>query len=219
MTTRFDIERALEFAHLPAASVSVLMWLCTRMDSGSTTIPPGHSPSLTRLARMTKLHRRTVMRHLILLESAGWVSRKRPELHLARTLHRTTHYSVMIPGSYQQAEKLGAGNPGSRDTEPRELGAESPKARGTVPHEPGKPDPYQSGELTEIARQELEKRTGKPISDEWAGRVAAQLAAEPDVRNPAGWIRHRISTAPDPGLFLPTPGPPPYIAPPRRPDD
>jgi DNA-binding transcriptional ArsR family regulator len=208
MTTRYDIERALEAARLPAASVSVVMWLCTRMDKGSTTIPPGQSPSLTRLARMTKLHRRTVMRHLIVLEERGWLTRKRPELHLARTLHRTTHYSVMIPGVFPQASELGAGNPGTRDTKPLELGAEDSEARGTMPHEPDLPDPSQRDVEVLLAKQELGKRTGKTISTEWAGKVRDQLVAEPGVRNPPGWIRHRIATEPDPAVFLERPSPP-----------
>jgi hypothetical protein len=216
MTTRYDIERALEHAALPAVGTAILMWLCTRMDKGSTVIPPGQSPSLSRLARMTKYHRRTVMRHLNHLEETGWLTRKRPELHHARTLHRTTHYSVTIPGGFQQASELGAGNPGTRDTKPPELGAGDSGARGTVTHNPDLPDPYQRDAEVRLAKEEIEKRTGREVSLEWAGKVRDRLVAEPGVRNPPGWIRHRIGTDPDPAaLLLPTPQPP--GPPPRRP--
>jgi hypothetical protein len=212
MTTRYDIERALERAALPAVGVSILMWLCTRMDKGSTDIPPGQSPSLTRLARMTKHHRRTVMRHLNKLEETGWLDRRRPDPHLARTLHRTTHYSVTIPEGFPQASKLGAGNRLARDSKPPGLGAENPEARGTVPQNPDLPDLTQRDAEVELVLKEIEKRTGKQVSLEWAGKVRDQLVAEPAVRNPPGWIRHRISTDPDPTGFLPTPGPPRFSA-------
>lgn len=209
MTTRYDVERALERAALPATGVSILMWLCTRMDKGSTIIPPGQSPSLSRLARMTKYHRRTVMRHLIRLEEAGWLTRRRPDPHLARTLHRTTHYSVTIPEGFPQAPGLGAGNHLARDSKPPGLGADGSGARGTAPRKPDLPDPSQRDVEVELARTEIEKRTGQEVSLEWAGRVRDRLVAEPGVRNAPGWIRHRIGTDPDPaGLLLPTPTPP-----------
>ena len=212
MTTRYDVERALESSTLPAVSVSIVMWLCTRMARGSTEIPAGASPSLTRLARMTKHHRRTVMRHLLVLEAAGWITRTRPGIAKARSQHRTTHYTVTIPDTisgFPQPDDLGAGNHQARGTKPPELGAESSEARGTVPHETGGTDPYTDSAGIEPIRDEIEKRTGRTVSYEWAAKVAAQLAGEPGVRNPIGWAVHRIKTDPDPRKFLPTDQPPP----------
>lgn len=214
MTTRFDVERALESSDLPAVSVSIVMWLCTRMARGGVDIPPGLSPSLTRLAKMTKHHRRTVMRHLIVLEQAGWITRTRPGIQKARSEHRTTHYTVTIPVTnpgYPQPVELGAETPQARGVKPQGLGAESSEARGTVPHESVLTDPYtESGAdaLIEQIRTELEKRTGSAVTSEWAGKIRDQLVAEPGVRNPAGWAIHRIKTDPDPRRFLPTNQPP-----------
>jgi hypothetical protein len=213
MATRYDVERALESSDLPAVSVSIVLWLCTRMARGGTEIPAGLSPSLSRLAKQTKHHRRTIMRHLIVLESAGWITRSRPGIAKARSQHRTTHYTVIIPDTipgYPQPDELGAGNPEARGRKPPDLGAGCPKARGTVPHETDQTDPLQiraGGGPVDVAK-EIEKRTGKRVTPEWAAKVRDQLAGEPGVRHPARYVVHRIKTDPDPKRFLPTDQPP-----------
>lgn len=211
MTTRYDIERALETSGLPPHTRHIVLVLCTRMDQGSTSIPAPYSPSLSRLSRMTGLDRRTVMRHLNLAEREGWVARARPSRHLARTQHRTTAYSVMIPERFPQVSGLGARIPGTRDKTTPGLGAQSPEARDTVPHRTEHPEPSQEAEL-DLVITELQKRTGRMVSRDWAMRVREQLLAEPGVRRPPGYIAHRIRTDPDPSKFLPTAQPPRFSA-------
>lgn len=99
MPTRFDVERALENSGLPQTARDIGFALCRRMTAGGTEIPAGFSPSLTTLARVIGVHRRTVMRHLRVLERAGWIIRNRPAPHDARTRHITTSYTVTIPAA------------------------------------------------------------------------------------------------------------------------
>lgn len=99
MPTRFDVERALENSGLPQTARDIGFALCRRMSAGTDEIPAQHSPSLTRLARVVGVHRRTIMRHLHVLERAGWITRDRPDPHDARTQHRTTCYTVTIPSA------------------------------------------------------------------------------------------------------------------------
>jgi hypothetical protein len=96
--TRFDAERALESSGLPQTSRDIAFALCRRMDAGTTTIQPRHSPSLTELARVVGVCRRTIMRHLHTLEAAGWITRTRPPRDKADQ-HPTTSYTVTIPGT------------------------------------------------------------------------------------------------------------------------
>lgn len=130
MPTRFEIERALKLSRLPPTSRHVMHVLCTRMDAETNLILPRYQPSLTNLARETGYDRRTITRHLTRLEAAGWLIRVRPTLDDARTKHKRTAYTPLIPeGSYPQARAFA----GARGTASPDLGAQRPKARGTQP--------------------------------------------------------------------------------------
>jgi DNA-binding transcriptional ArsR family regulator len=108
--TRFDAERALEASGLPQTSRDIGFALCRRMDAGTTTIPARHSPSLTELARVIGVSRRTIMRHMTTLEAAGWITRARPQRGQAAA-HVTTAYTVTIPGAAPGAPAAPAGPP------------------------------------------------------------------------------------------------------------
>ncbi len=64
--------------------------------------------------------------------------------------------------------------------------------------------------LTELAViiTELEKRTGKTITREWAARIHRELLDRPGIRNPGGWLRKVIRAEPDPARWLPRSVPP-----------
>lgn len=119
---RYDIERAVLAASLPGPSVAIMLTLCTRIYRDEGIIPPAEQPSLTRLAADTGYDRSTIIRHLALLERAGWVIRVRPPKWLAQTVHATTAYAMRVPPGYAQA----------RGSLPRALGARSGEARRTA---------------------------------------------------------------------------------------
>lgn len=174
MPTRFDVERALENSGLPHSARDIGFALCRRMSQGSTEIPAEFSPSLTTLARVVGVHRRTIMRHLHILETGGWIIRNRPSQHEARTGHKTTHYTVTIPDAPIAAA------PAADDAE----------------------------EIAVVV-DELEKRTKKVVSAEWAAKIRAQILDRPGIRNPAAFLRKVIRSEKEPERWLPTSQPPP----------
>lgn len=208
---RYDTERAIQRANLPAASVSILMMLLTRIDSHTGEMP--YPPSLSALSRMTGLHETTVCRHLRALDAAGWVTRERPPDDLARRLHVHTSYEVHVPGStVQPARQHGAASAGST-VQPAQ-GARCSQAGRTVQ---GKSERGQradqivtSGpdELREIARAEIAQATGRPATDRLA-RAAVRLVLDGrNVRDPAQYLREAIRR--EPGRFAPVSVPPAF---------
>lgn len=75
----------------------IMFVLIHRADTGSGTIPPEFSPSLSTLASETGLGRSTVAERLNHLEEAGWVGRVRPTKHEQLRHNATTAY-VLAPG-------------------------------------------------------------------------------------------------------------------------
>jgi DNA-binding transcriptional ArsR family regulator len=178
--TRFDAERALEASGLPQTSRDIGFALCRRMDAGTTTIPARHSPSLTELARVVGVSRRTIMRHLNLLAAAGWITRTRPPRGQAAA-HATTSYTVTVPAATTSSIS---------DQPARESG----------------PPPAELDQIVNLIR----KRTGRTITTEWAARIHRELLDRPGIRRPGAWIRTVIENEPDPSRWLPTNQPPPF---------
>ncbi len=218
LPNRFDIERAVEQSDLAPIGRHILLVLCGRMMQGSTVIPREHSPSLTKLAAGTGWDRRTVMRHLAMLEQAGWLIRHRPDPAKARREHARTNYTVLVPelgaASAQARDTgtrgLGAASAQARDTGTRGLGAGDPEARGAPPHSQisdQKTD--QSGDLVDLVIKQLHERTGMTVTRQWAETTRDLLLARPGVRNPRAYIIRTITTDPHPDRWLPTPQPPP----------
>jgi len=87
------IELALKDSGLPQAAQDITLTLSRMAGTGMP------SPSLSELAEMVGVDRRTVMRNLQVLETAGWVRRLRADLDRARTEHATTTYVVTIPAT------------------------------------------------------------------------------------------------------------------------
>lgn len=220
MTTRYDIERAVEKSRLHPVARHIILVLCTRMQVGSTTILQQHSPSLTRLARGTGWSRRTIQRYLNYLEEAKWIERHRPLPELARTVYLTTLYVVHEPDTLgTQGPALESGGPG---LEPGRTGALESGGPGL---EPGRTASQISSDLIsdqeiEMVVTELEKRTGRTVTREFAAKTRDLILARPGIQHRAAYLRRVLTTDPDPGRFLPTDQPPPFHAPPlfRSPD-
>lgn len=213
LPNRFDVERAVEASALGPIGRHIILFLCTRMMAGSTLIPREHSPSLTRLAAGTGWDRRTVMRHLALLEQSGWLIRHRPDPHAARTRHARTSYTVLAPGLARGTPPggVGAASPGAGGARPPGLGAGTPGARGTAPRksDPSDHKTDQSGDMGELVARQLLDRTGVTVSREWAEQTAGLLLARPGIKNPRAYLIRTITTDPHPERWLPTPVPPP----------
>lgn len=210
LATRYDVERAVEDGDLPAISRDIMFALARRMSQGSTVIPPEFSPSLTRLARSTGWHRRTVMRHLRDLEAAGILERRRPPPELARARYMTTAYVVHYPQVGTQDPGPGAHDPGLETASPG-LETGTAPGRGTGPHSQIESDQV-SGLVTDpeiaIVIDEIEKRTGQLVTLEFAAKARDVILARPGIRNRAAYLRRCLATDPDPARFLPTSQPP-----------
>ncbi len=130
MTTRWEVERALDDSGLPAAARLVERVLLSRTDDGGTTIPAKFMPSLADLAHDTGYGRRTVMRALDVLESGGWLSRRR-DLEAARKEGKPTSYRPKLPPSARAAlEARATVTLDPRATVTLGLGPEGHQARG-----------------------------------------------------------------------------------------
>ncbi len=210
----------MEASDLAPIGRHILLVLCGRMMQGSTLIPREHSPSLTRLAAGTGWDRRTIMRHLTLLEESGWLIRHRPDPARARREHARTAYTVLMPGlgtgSPQARDRgtrgLGADSAQARDARTRGLGTGDPEARGRAPHNQTFSDQRtdQSGDLADLVVKQLLERTGVEVTREWAEKTRDLLLARPGLTNPRAYIIRVITTDPHPGRWLPTPQPPPF---------
>lgn len=214
MLTRFDFERAFVGSALSGGAKQVLHVLAMRLDKDVFHIPAPFQPSLNDLARDMTCNRRTVMRRLNRAETAGWVIRKRPSKHDARTKHARTSYFLRLPPDHQQARdntagQLGTQSPQPKDMKPSDLGAATPEARGTAPR---KSSESSSSSDLDVIITGIEKRTGKAIGRAWAVRVRDELLAKASgpVRNTQAYLRRSIESEPDPGRWLPTAQPPPF---------
>ena len=186
MTTRYDVERAVEDSGLPPVSRHIVLVLCTRMQQGSTVILPQHSPSLTRLARGTGWSRRTIQRYLNQLEDAKWIDRIRPPEELARTLWMTTLYVVRIP------DTLGSEVAG--------LGSEV--AANQICFSP------ETDREIDLVITELARHTGRTVSREHAAKVRDQVVNRPGVRNRMTYLKSTLRRTPE--RFLPSQADEPY---------
>lgn len=196
MTTRYDVERAIEASSLPPISCHILLTLCIRMQQGSTEILPHHSPSLSTLARGTKWSRKTIMRYLARLEEDKWIERHRPPPRLARTVYMTTRYVVRIPDTLGTGgASLGAD--GTRlGTGGASLGADGAGLGTGRTADQICSDPESDREI-DLVITELEKRTGRRVSREWAAKVRDQIANRPGVRNRTGYLKSVLARHPD----------------------
>lgn len=237
---RFRFERHVEAAALPGPSVAILMMLARRVNRAQGAIPDTDQPSLAVLARATGYDKATVVRHLHLLEAAGWIHRAVPPRWAQQQLHMNTSYTLLVPRDYPRAsrtvhlERIAraemaersalAGVAGPGDT------ADGPSAPGAVAPEPGagSRDPHRSqgssktqeskyksssgadDELAELARNELKQLTGRAITAEQAAEAVRLVLEGREVASPAAYLRRALRA--DPARFLPAPSSPPSLA-------
>lgn len=185
---RYEIEREIKGSELHPIQRHLLLLLCMNLDRGSDVVPAAYAPSITGLAVGSGWQRRTVTRHLVALQRAGWlVVSKRPG--------RRNGY-VIVPQTTrgQETPSLGTVNPATRDPGP-----------------PIQGEPINPPEI-EIVIEEIRKATGKTIGAETARRTRDLILARP--RNSdtpqarAAYLRKTIAQDPNPSRFLPTPTPP-----------
>jgi biotin operon repressor len=203
MTTRFDIERALLASDLPSKSRHICHVLCIHVDARSNMILPQHQPSLTVLATETGISRRSIMRHLNVLERRGWIVRKVPTKHDQRTKHARTYYQVGIP---QARDTLPLDDRIARDTEALGLGSPDPEARVTVAHRSSESSRSSDADLNTII-ETIEASEGIRVDEAWAARVLEQIAGARDIRHRGAYARRVILAAPT-GTYSPHTAPP-----------
>ncbi len=207
MTTRYDVERAVEDSGLPPVSRHIVLVLCTRMQQGSTVILPQHSPSLTRLARGTGWSRRTIQRYLNQLEDAKWIDRIRPPEELARTLWMTTLYVVRIPDTLG-SEVAGLGSEvAGLGSEVAGLGSEVAGLGSEVAANQICFSPETDREI-DLVITELARHTGRTVSREHAAKVRDQVVNRPGVRNRMTYLKSTLRRTPE--RFLPSQADEPY---------
>jgi hypothetical protein len=179
---RFDVERAVLAADLPALSKYVLLVLLVHADA--TTLDTGrYSPSLTALTGRTGLDRKTVRSHLDRLERDGWIERRRPSVQDARTTHAKTRYVIRDRARGSDPLGLGAEIPQARSTDPPGKGTTSPRARGSDPLISSSSQSDQSSSQTsEIApRSDAPRPDVDRLCDHLADRIEGNGSKRPTI--------------------------------------
>lgn len=94
---RWQFDRALVASDLPGLTKLVLHTLATKANWPGGRIPDEFSPSLTKIATLASMSRRSVMAHLNAAEELGWVKRGRPSPAAAISEKECTNYALCIP--------------------------------------------------------------------------------------------------------------------------
>lgn len=174
--------------------------LCTHIDAGTNTILPAFQPSLTQLAAESGRDRRTVERDLNVLERRGWVIRRRPSIHDARTKHARTNYTVRIPEARDESPS------DARGSKPRALGGGK---RGAGGHGPLRSSAHLKSSADELHAiiEAIRARTGVEVDNAWAERVRDQVVGGRHVADASAYVSAAIARAPA-DTYVPTPQPP-----------
>lgn len=96
MATRWEVTKAVRRSELPAPARLVMLTLADVAEVGTAEIPERWTPSLTVLARETGLSKRTVQRHLDLLDEEGWIKREKPGKK-AQWYGERVRYTLLCP--------------------------------------------------------------------------------------------------------------------------
>jgi hypothetical protein len=112
---RWEFERAVLASDLPAPARLVLLTLAVLANWPGGRVPAQYGPSLTRLAELSGLSRRSVVNHLDAVEktrqSDGWVTRSRPTVADARSKKERTQYQLSIPSGAARAPETDVPGP------------------------------------------------------------------------------------------------------------
>lgn len=106
MPTRFDVERAVLASDLPMTRKCIMLVLAAWTDNATAAIRPENRKSLSEIAAASSAGRSTVKRDLDLLESDGWIARRRPTAEQARQGAKTG-YRLLIPAEGRPPRGLG----------------------------------------------------------------------------------------------------------------
>lgn len=147
LRTKWQVQAAvLADADLSTMGALLMHTLLTRADKDTSEIPQKHSPSLSDLARMSKMDRSTVNKTLKVLVDGGWLTRWIPETAEARRGARA-RYLLLVPASADTPEVVaqdnhpsGSGQPGVV-AEDDQAGSQEPPAVVATGHQGGGLEP------------------------------------------------------------------------------
>jgi DNA-binding MarR family transcriptional regulator len=201
--TRWEIERAVLSSELPWPARYLALVLLTRADAKTAAIPATYSPSLSTLLAETGMSHAALLKYLDLLESEGWLTRRRPSMDDARAKKSRTRYAL----------RLGRQATVARSPHDLELGrhATTGLGRHATTEQTDGPMSEQEREGLAAVAETLELATGKKkISNEDASRaVALATNGKAGLRDPYRYAVKVIRDDRNPWRFLPTPTPPP----------
>lgn len=177
--TKWDVERAIFASDLAPPARLVLLALCALSSSNTAEIPEEFTPSLSRLASMTGLARSTVAEQLNVLETGGWVKRKRPPVAKARANGARTQYRLKVP---KGSPLTGLPHPETPDLASPPAGPPSPPAGLGVVREPDLGSPPAGHVLTALNQAEPQQPRARAnpavrIVMEHTGATADEAAA------------------------------------------
>jgi len=233
VTTRFDVERAVQASELAPSERLVLFVLLQHADNDPVIIPAKFTPSLSDLASKTGLDRTTIVRILHRLESKGWVRRQPPPVEESRKGART-RYQLAVPDLVAPDHiPSGTTPPGvvaprhqTSGTTPPRVVASDRMGSGTTPpmsiqpldathstqragaQSDGKPGPAWLAGAVDFVTELLTQETGKTYDRiDITGAVSSFMSGR-SASNPGAYIR-KCATE-NVLQFKPTPGPPRY---------
>jgi hypothetical protein len=112
---RWEFERAVLASDLPGPARLILLTLAVVANWPGGRVPAQFGPSLSGLAELTGLSRRTVADHLNAVEKLpgrdGWVLRSRPTVENARSKKERTQYQLSIPSGAPRAPETDVPGP------------------------------------------------------------------------------------------------------------
>jgi DNA-binding transcriptional regulator YhcF (GntR family) len=170
-------------------------------DQDNAVIPAQFTPSLTRIQAMTGQSAATVKRALNVLEAAGWVVRKRPDVAKARADKERTRYALKIPKA-RLTQSL------ARPTE--SLGLASERAKAGLTQSPGLGSHRATSHTAFHTDQNQQASASSPedrvrestgaTADE-AAAIVKRIREERNPRSLDGFVRH-LAASGDLGQYL-----------------
>lgn len=194
MTTRWEVERAVLRSDLKAPARLIMLVLCSVSKAETAVVPREHTPSLSMLADLTGLSRRSVADHLNVLEAGRWVIRSRPSVTQAQIEKERTQYRLSVPASARAAlaRPIGPGvasaprAPASAGGAP-ELVQEVHWASAPVAHKTDRSKPTEPPARTASPEQIVRDATG--CSPAEAAAIANRVRNERQPRSLPGLLR------------------------------
>jgi DNA-binding transcriptional regulator YhcF (GntR family) len=193
VTTRWEVERAVFTSDLTPHERLTALTLLAMTDQGNAVIPAEYTPSLSRIQAMTGQSPATVKRALNVLEAAGWVMRRRPDVAKARAGKERTRYALKIPKA-RLTQSL------ARLTQSLGLGSE--RATGLGSHRATSHTPFHTENKQQSdSSPETVVCEATGATPEEATAIVKRIHAERNPKNLAGFVRH-LAAAGDLAQYL-----------------